>query len=415
MSDAPPRGPGSVPGITVPLAARPAHAPAPPFLLRHPATQMSPSAVPSTLESPKDPLILDLGAATQLEPRLDVTLPSSVDDAPNGSTLRDDTARDAAIHEAVSAADAAIAAAAISTTAPFGRRHGPATQMSPVPGASAPSSPPRPPLAAEDAVVDAVLPSAAFSPPPAGTTLDMSGGYGDGIQHAGWGAPGAHAGAFEARDPRAGGHGVPLQSLAPVARAPRANGTLIALIAGGVVVLVVGIGIIGAGTYFLSARARAGRSGVEPVVGGGGAQGASPAPVAAATEGPPPKVVPRVNDGPRLQGGTKAKVSELTASGVDVTGSRNAITAALPRLDACFVASETEAPGHETATYDLDLAPTGVVTRAEPAGAAQAAQGARASRLDACVVTVLRGVRLPRSAGGGRVKVTLSAPIKGGG
>ncbi len=410
MSDAPPRGPGNVPGITVPLAARPAPAP----LLRHPATQMSPSGVPSTLESPKDPLILDLGAATQLEPRLDITLPSSVDDAPNGSTLRDDTARDAAIREAVSAADAAIAAAAISTTAPSGRRHGPATQMSPVPGASAPSSPPRPPLAAEDAVVDAVLPGAAFSPPPAGATLDMSGGFGDGIQHAGWGAPGAPARAFGARDPRAGGHGTPLQSREPVARAPRANGTLIALIAGGVVVLVVGIGIIGAGTYFFSARARAraGRSGVEPVVGGGGAQGASPAPVAAATEGPPPKVVPRVNDGPRLQGGTKAKVSELTASGVDVTGSRNAITAALPRLDACFAASETEAPGHETATYDLDLAPTGVVTRAEPAGAAQ---GARTSRLDACVVTVLRGVRLPRSAGGGRVKVTLSAPIKGGG
>lgn len=415
MTEGPARGPGNVPGVTVPLAARPAptgHPPAassPSPALRHPGTQMSASAVPSTLESPKGPMILDLGGATQLEPRLDVTLPSNVDDAPQGSTLRDDTARDAAIREAVSAADA-LASGAVSTNAPSVRHHGPATQMSPMPGASAP---PGPPLAAEDAVVDAVLPSAAFLPPPPGATLDLSGGHGgDSIQHAGWGPPGAHAGAFEARDPWGGGHMPPMQPLAPARRPPRANGTLIALIAGGVVVLVVGIAIIGAGMFFFSGRARLPKRGGEPALGGGTAPGATGTPTAApATEGAPPKAPPRVNDGPRVQGGIKAKVSELTASGVEVNGSRNAITAALPKLDGCFAASETEAPNHETTTYDLDLAPSGAVTRVEPAAAPQ---GSRASRLDACVVTVLRGVRLPRSASGGRVKVTLAAPIKGG-
>ena len=169
--------------------------------------------------------------------------------------------------------------------------------------------------------------------------------------------------------------------------------------------LVVGIAIVGMGLFFFSARARARAVKAN----------ADRAPVSAtastttSTAEATPRAAPRANDGPRVQGGAKAKVSDLTAIGVDANGSRNAVNAALPRLDACFAASELEAPNHETATYDLDLAPTGVVTRAEPA-----APGARAPRLDACVVSVLRGVRLPRSASGGRLKVTLAAPIRGG-
>ncbi len=426
MSDAPPRGPGNSPAVTVPLAAQPAHpgmspapglppthsAQPPPYAapMRHPATQMSPSAVPSTLESPKnDPLIIDLGAARQLASRLDVTLPSNLgsDDPSNGSTLRDDAARDAAIREAVGAADAAIASGAAAASTPSARRQAPATQMSPVkaPGQSAPPGPP----ATENAVVDAVLPAAAFLPPPPTATMDMSPGYGEAIQHAGWGPPGAHAGAFDGRD-RWGGGQSPMTSLAPAAAAPPPTSrTLIALIVGGVVVLVLGIGIIGAGIYFFSARARAVKTRVEPTLGGGAPQTASPtaSPSPPTTEGSP-KALPRVNDGPRNQGGTKAKISELTASGVDVNASRNAITAALPKIDSCFVASETEPPNHENAAYDLDSAPNGVVTRVEPGGA-----GAHAPRLDACVVSVLRTVRLPKSAGAGKVKVTLTAPVKG--
>ena len=414
MSDAPPRGPGNFPAVTVPLAAQPAHpgmSPAPPAAhARHPATQMSPSAAPSTLESPKNPLIIELGAATQVEPRLDVTLPSNAgaDDAPNGSTLRDDAARDAAIREAVGAADAAVASGAAAASTPSVRRQGPATKMSPMqmPGQSAP---PGPPPAAEDAVVDAVLPPAAFLPPPPGATMDLTPGYNDGMQHAGWGPPGAHAGAFDVRDPWGGGQ-APLNSQATGGGArPRANGTLVALIIGGVVVLVLGIGIIGAGMFFFSARTRAVKSGAEPALGGGSPQPASPTatPSPPATEGSP-KTTPRVNDGPRSQGGTKAKLSELTANAVDVTGSRNAINAALPKIDACFVASETEPPNHESATYDLESAPNGALTRVEPGGS-----GAHAPRLDACVTAVLRAVRLPRSTGGGKVKITLTAPLKG--
>ncbi|HSO38223.1 MAG TPA: hypothetical protein VLT33_37100, partial [Labilithrix sp.] len=206
MSDAPQRGPGIPPAATVPLAAHPA--PGAP-VMHHRATQMSPSAVPSTLESPKDPIILLAPDATWIERPMDTTLPSSAGESPNGATLRDDSARDAAIREAARRADEAMASAAASASGePSARRHGPATQMSPVPGAS--TAPPGPPLAAEDAVVDAVLPPAAFVPPTHGATLDMgSGGYTEAPQHAGWGAPGAHAGAFEARDPWAGARPMP--------------------------------------------------------------------------------------------------------------------------------------------------------------------------------------------------------------
>ncbi|HSO38353.1 MAG TPA: hypothetical protein VLT33_37750, partial [Labilithrix sp.] len=271
-------------------------------------------------------------------------------------------------------------------------------------------------LAAEDAVVDAVLPPSAFVPPTHGATLDMgSGGYADAPQHAGWGAPGAHAGAFEARDPWAGAR--PMPSLpAPgmgtrTARGGRPNGTLIALIVGGVVLLVLGIGIIGGGMFVLSRRtaARAARSSKAADAPVAAAPGAGVTPATTGTSNGAgdngPRAQPRANDA-RAQGGTKAKAIVLATGALDVEGARAAVNAALPRIDACFAASELEAPNHETAAYDLDVAPSGTVTRAEPATAA-----GRAPRLDACVTSALRAARLPRSPGGSKVKVILTARV----
>lgn len=107
---------------------------------------------------------------------------------------------------------------------------------------------------------------------------------------------------------------------------------------------------------------------------------------------------------PTPMGGKKAKLASVAGS-LQSTGTRAAILALLPRIDACFTTHELEPPSHETAAYELDVAAAGAVSRVEPA-----AGGSRAPRLDACVTTVLRTARLPRSASGGHVRVSFSAP-----
>jgi hypothetical protein len=415
MSDIPARGataplgetvpktdPLPPPGVTAPLAAHAAHAPGG----HHRATQMSPSAVPSTLESPKDPPPMDGAAQVALERRIDVALAAGTTaEEINGSTVRDDAARDAAIHDALKAADAQGAASGGAPSDEHSaRRHGPATMMSPIPGPSGGSVPPPGGRSATDAVVDAVLPAAAFQPPP------YAGG---GNADAQWGPPGAHAGAFEARDRQAapGGqlHGsMPAPALGAGGMPRRSNTMLIVLIAGGVVVLLIGLVIVGGGALFFSRRAAATRA-AKAQGGSESSNAGSPAGAGAAGQASPGAtgggVQPRAVD-PRAMGGTRARLIALSAGALEVEAVRAAITTVLPQVDACFVASELEPPNHESVTYELDVATSGTITRAEPTP-----QTGRAPKLDACVGGALRTARMPRGARNTRVKLTLSARI----
>lgn len=127
--------------VTAPLAA--ANAPA----NARPATQMSASAVPSTLDSPQHPSASPPadhahGAASADEIRANAIA--------GGETTRDDAARDAAL------ADAGIAPPSV-------RRIGPATMMSPAVAAPLPGTS-SPPLGPEHAVVDVGAPAHAYVP-----------------------------------------------------------------------------------------------------------------------------------------------------------------------------------------------------------------------------------------------------------
>ena len=108
----------------------------------------------------------------------------------------------------------------------------------------------------------------------------------------------------------------------------------------------------------------------------------------------------------RAMGGTKARLGTLTSGSLDIEGARAAIGTALPRIDACFATNELEPPNHESVTYDMEVAASGAVKSAEPG-----TLSGRVARLDTCVVAALRAVRMPRSPGGGRVKLTLTARI----
>jgi hypothetical protein len=410
MSDGRDRGAGAPPFVptmppvtTVPLAAQP---------MQRAVTQMSASAVPSTLESPKEALVLRAQVETRIEHGAQSLLTATVDDL-NGTTLPDDTARDAAIREAAKLADARSAAnQAAASAQPSSPRRGPPTMMSPSIGAS--GLPPPPGSAQESAVVDAVLPAAAFLPM---ETLDMGvprtpsvteptyAPIAAGAQ-AHWGIPGAHPGAFEARDgwqPQPIGHAGPGVGTLPqpglrtdprAALSPprRASTTLIVLCVVGAVVLLGVVVAVAGGAYLFKQRKVAAKA----------AQGGAASPESASSPGAPTAVAPS----DARMAGAKARISTLSAGTLDGEAVRTAITAVLPRIDLCYAASELEPPNHETAAYDLDVAAAGAVTRVEPASTAS-----RAPKLDACVGNALRTAKMPRSSAGTKVKLTLASRI----
>jgi hypothetical protein len=131
---------------------------------------------------------------------------------------------------------------------------------------------------------------------------------------------------------------------------------------------------------------------------------------ARSTRGPSITVTPAPPEPPRLpsrMGGTKARVSVTSAGALDPEAVRVAVTGALPRLDACFAATELDPPAHETSSFDLDVAPNGEVRRAEPTPS-----GPRSLKLDACIVQNLRSVRMPKAAKTSTVKLAFFAPIE---
>lgn len=342
------------------------------------ATQMSASAVPSTLESPQEPDQAD-AAGAPIPPTVDGALdkaarPRSVDEI-HGAVLkhdvtqRDDTARvaaerDAGLARVAAERDAGIAlGAGVPPTQDPSRRGAPATLMSPAvahPG----DLPPSPSLAPEDAVIDVGAPAHAFmphgsaSPPHAG---------GPGMMH-----PGAHA----------------LGGGAPVRRATSTT-FLVMVVVGGVAGVILLAGIV-VGLFYLGERRKA--EAAERVL-----RAASVTAAPGTAEGP---------RGPARFGGTKARLAVTSGGAMDPEAVRAALAGALPRIDGCFAATELEPPNHESAAYDLDVLASGEVKRAEVA-----TPGNRAAKLDACVIQNLRGVRLPKSARASTVKLTFSAPL----
>lgn len=401
---APPIAPSVPPVTTVPLAAQP---------LQNAVTQISASAVPSTLESPKDALVLRARAGTRMDRGGESTLTATIDDI-NGTTFPDDTARDAAIRGAMKLSGSRSAAnQAAASARPSSPHHGPRTMISPNLGAS--GLPPPPGSAQESAVADAILPAAAFLPM---ETLDMGVARPPSATaptyapiaaaaQAQWGAPGAHPVAFEARDgwqAQPIGHaGPPMGSLAPPgigtdarAAAPptrRSSTMLIVLCVVGALVLLGVVVAVAGGAYLFKQRKVAAKA--AQVAASGDDTPASPSTAAAAAP-----------TDARLMAGTKARISTLSAGTLDGEAVRTSITTVLPRIDLCYAVSELEPPNHETAAYDLDVAASGTVTRAEPSSAAS-----RAPKLDACVATALRTAKMPRSGAGTKIKLTLTSRI----
>ena len=310
-----------------------------------PATQMSASAVPSTLESPQEPS------------------PDAV--AVIVATPTDDAARLDEIHgAALVRGDAGRAVASLppelEATVPASRHGGPATMMSPAVAAPLPGAS-TPPLAPELAVVDVGAPAHAFVPYGSGAQPGFGGGA-QGMMHHG---------------PAGGG-----------ARRSTST-TFLVLVIGGIVaaLAVLALGIAG---FFLFTSRRAAELD-DPL--GSRQPGGAVAPE-------PPRLPPRM-------GGTRARVSVTSSGALDPSAARAAIDGAMPHLEPCFAATELDPPNHESASYEVDVAPSGEVRRAEPAG-----PGARSAKLDACMVQSLRSVRMPRSSKPSAVKLTFFAPIE---
>lgn len=347
--------------VTAPLAAAPAVVPEPPAPptasprtapLNPRATQMSATAVPATLESPPDPTAtLPAGTDDLAATLANANGPNGAPDEINAATIaRADTTREDAAREAP-LADAGPQAPA--------RRVGPATLMSPaviapLTGESAP------PLAPENAVIDVGAPAHAFVPYGSGAPPGIGGPHGM-ANHGSAGGSGAGTGRSTST-------------------------TFLVLVVGGIVaavaVLVVVVLVV-----VLVARRRA---------------------AAADARGTrqPSTVAPELPESPRM-GGTKARIAVTNPGTLDAEAVRVAVTGVLPRIDACFAATELEAPNHESAAYDLDVAASGEVRRAEPATAV-----GRTVKLDACVVQNLRAIRMPRSTKASGVKLIFSAPIE---
>ena len=166
--------------------------------------------------------------------------------------------------------------------------------------------------------------------------------------------------------------------------------TTLALIIGGAVVVVLGIGVVGIALFFFLGRR-------PPDLGSRGVS------VEPATPRGPLQPLP---GGGRAQGGTKARLIAVSATPLDSEGVRGAVASATTRIDSCFVGTELEPPNHETAAYDLDVTAAGVVTRADAPEKTN-----RCAKLDACMTQTLRSVRMPKSPSGGPVRLTFAARI----
>jgi hypothetical protein len=221
-----------------------------------------------------------------------------------------------------------------------------------------------PPLAPENAVVDVGAPAHAFVPHGGGAP-----GFGapHGMMHHGPGRGGV----------------TPTRSTST---------TFLVLVIGGVVAATAIVAIAIVGIFFVSSRRAAVRD--DP-------RGSRQPGIAVAPASPePPRPTPRF-------GGTRARVSVSSSGFLDPEAVRAAVSSASSRIDVCYAATELEPPDHESANYDLDVAPSGEVRRAEATTA-----GPRSAKLDACVVQNLRSVRMPRATKPSVVRLTFLAPIE---
>jgi hypothetical protein len=336
-------------------AAAPAPAPAP---AARAATQISASAVPSTLDSPTDGASIPPNSTSRVGRPTDAdgAVPPRTVDEIDGAVL----ARAGASSPPASPRPPPMAAADPT------RRGAPATLMSPaVPQAG--DVPPAPPLAPENAVVDVGAPAHAFMP------------HGNASPSPYGGARGG----LGTADPRGrGGSGT-----SPGRRAMTT--TLLVLIVLGVLAGVVLLSAVLGGLYYVAEKRKAEREQLLH----------TPTPAAPAVTGEGAR-------GPARFGGGKARLGVTTTGTLDPEAIRVALAGAIPRIDACFTAAELEPPNHESATYDLDVQPNGDVKRADVATTPN-----RAPKLDACVLSSLRGVHLPKSAKASTVKLTFSAPL----
>ena len=387
------------PKTTLPLhPPQPGGSGVPPKVIAR-ATQMSPAPAPApapvlaTLES-----LHDVRNAEKMER---TAAPDEISGMLQEATERDDSALQAALRDA-------------SIEQVSARRSGsPQTLASPaaigpigIPQADNGPAPPPPP-----AVIDVGAPAHAFLPSAPPTlqggrdALGSSPGLGSGPP---LGMPGLGPG----MSPAYGGGRVP-QAHAAGPRQPARRPTnipLLALIFGGAIVAVVVLAAGVGGFVFYKARRSADRGRHRdrdpsslPGRASPGSGGVGPGTVESSAL--PPEEAPR-NDPRSPMGGTKARLTGLVARSLDLNKARGAVAAAGPRFDACFAATELEPPNHETAGYDLDVSPTGEVTRAEPA-----TQTGRCAPLDACMVQSLRATRMPRSPAGSPVKLTFAARI----
>ena len=238
-----------------------------------------------------------------------------------------------------------------------GRRVGPATMMSPAVVAPL-TGEPTPPLTPENAVVDVGAPAHAFVPH--GSVAPAFGGSrGRGGE-------------------RVGGAARPTST------------TFLVLLVGGIVAAVALLAVVVIAVVFLTR---------------GSSRGSGPR-----RSRQPSTASTSASDSPRFppaMGGTRSRVSVTSAGVLDPEAVRAVVNSILPRLDACFAASELEPPNHESVSYELDVAPNGEVRRAEPPSAV-----GRSAKLDTCMTQNLRSLRMPRALKGSAVRLLFVAPIE---
>ena len=267
--------------MTAKLAPAPANA--------RPATQMSASAVPSTLESPQDPSAATDGTAVVIAPN---ALGTSADEIHGAALVRGDTGRGDTVRD-----DPSVPPGLEATAPASARGHGgPATMMSPAVAAPLPGAS-TPPLAPENAVVDVGAPAHAFVPYGSGAPPGFGGPHGM-AHHHGIGPGGA------------------------ATRRPMST-TFLLLVIGGVVAAIALLAVAVIGFVFVSRR--------------NAADGDDPR----GSRQPGVTVAPGSPESPRLpprMGGTRARVSVTTrarstprGSGRRSTSRSRASTSATPR------------------------------------------------------------------------------------
>jgi serine/threonine protein kinase len=237
--------------------------------------------------------------------------------------------------------------------------------------------------------------------------------------------------------PPIGNTGAPYAAgFTPAVPAPapqKSNGAVIGLLVAIVALLVlVGLGVAGAGFYFArrpatTATSASSTPSVAPSVAPPGSVTATStalAPSATASSPPPQSGATRVSPSPapviadagggkiiapdagakKQMAGTRPAFSGGSFGKYDIAKGKAALERVMPQLSGCYAATEYEAPDHQFTSWTLTIDPKGNVTSAR-----RTTEYDPHPRLDGCVIAALRLTKWEAIPGGGSPQISLSA------